>query len=77
MDCRDVRDLADSFLAEELLMETNLEMLQHLERCPSCRGELMAWRHDGFWQPMDTLRDKTMLEDLWATGRAPWKAGWA
>ena len=41
------------------------------------RGELMAWRHDGFWQPMDTLRDKTMLEDLWATGRAPWKAGWA
>jgi len=36
-------------------------------------GELMAWEHTGFWQPMDTLRDKTMLEDLWARGRAPWK----
>jgi glucose-1-phosphate cytidylyltransferase len=37
-------------------------------------GELMAWRHHGFWQPMDTLRDKTQLEALWATGAAPWKA---
>ena len=36
-------------------------------------GELMAYPHDGFWQPMDTLRDKHLLEDLWATGRAPWK----
>ncbi|TDV34720.1 glucose-1-phosphate cytidylyltransferase [Paraburkholderia caballeronis] len=36
-------------------------------------GELQAWFHRGFWQPMDTLRDKTHLEDLWATGRAPWK----
>jgi len=36
-------------------------------------GELMAWQHDGFWQPMDTLRDKTQLEDLWQSGRAPWK----
>lgn len=37
-------------------------------------GELMAWRHSGFWQPMDTLRDKNTLEALWAGGRAPWKA---
>jgi glucose-1-phosphate cytidylyltransferase len=37
-------------------------------------GELMAFRHDGFWQPMDTLRDRVLLEDLWATGKAPWKA---
>jgi glucose-1-phosphate cytidylyltransferase len=37
------------------------------------RGELMAFQHDGFWQPMDTLREKNMLEDLWAFGRAPWK----
>ena len=37
------------------------------------RGELMAFRHDGFWQPMDTLRDRLLLEDLWATGQAPWK----
>ena len=37
------------------------------------RGELMAYEHTGFWQPMDTLRDKHLLEDLWASGRAPWK----
>jgi glucose-1-phosphate cytidylyltransferase len=36
-------------------------------------GELMAYPHDGFWQPMDTLRDKHLLEELWAAGRAPWK----
>jgi glucose-1-phosphate cytidylyltransferase len=35
--------------------------------------ELKAFRHRGFWQPMDTLRDKTLLEDLWASGDAPWK----
>ena len=37
------------------------------------RGELMAFEHPGFWQPMDTLRDKQMLEELWSSGRAPWK----
>ena len=36
-------------------------------------GELMSFAHSGFWQPMDTLRDKNHLEDLWGTGRAPWK----
>ncbi len=36
-------------------------------------GQLMAFEHDGFWQPMDTLRDKHYLEDLWAAGKAPWK----
>jgi glucose-1-phosphate cytidylyltransferase len=36
-------------------------------------GELMAFRHDGFWQPMDTLRDKNYLESLWVSGKAPWK----
>ncbi|ASA55963.1 glucose-1-phosphate cytidylyltransferase [Vibrio gazogenes] len=36
-------------------------------------GELMAYRHDGFWQPMDTLRDKMKLEELWETRQAPWK----
>lgn len=35
--------------------------------------ELMAYKHEGFWHPMDTLRDKTYLEGLWATGNAPWK----
>ena len=37
------------------------------------RGELMAYEHHGFWQPMDTLRDKHYLEELWATKKAPWK----
>ncbi len=37
-------------------------------------GELMAFPHDGFWQPMDTLRDKNLLEELWASGTAPWKS---
>jgi glucose-1-phosphate cytidylyltransferase len=36
-------------------------------------GELSAFTHRGFWQPMDTLRDKMKLEDLWNSGRAPWK----
>ena len=36
-------------------------------------GQLMAYEHHGFWQPMDTMRDKLMLEELWRTGRAPWK----
>lgn len=36
-------------------------------------GELMAFRHDGFWQCMDTLRDKVRLEAIWETGDAPWK----
>lgn len=36
-------------------------------------GQLSAYRHDGFWQPMDTLRDKIKLEDLWQCGAAPWK----
>ena len=48
-----------------------------LERAPLERlaadGQLSAFRHEGFWQPMDTLRDKNHLEALWASGRAPWK----
>lgn len=36
-------------------------------------GELMAFEHQGFWRPMDTLRDKTQLEELWSSGKAPWK----
>jgi glucose-1-phosphate cytidylyltransferase len=37
------------------------------------RGQLSAFRHEGFWQPMDTLRDKNLLEDLWNSGSPPWK----
>jgi glucose-1-phosphate cytidylyltransferase len=36
-------------------------------------GQLMAYRHQGFWHPMDTLRDKQYLESLWAGGKAPWR----
>lgn len=48
-----------------------------LERSPLERlaadGQLAAYRHEGFWQPMDTLRDKLALEESWASGSAPWK----
>jgi glucose-1-phosphate cytidylyltransferase len=37
------------------------------------QGELRAFEHGGFWQPMDTLRDKNHLEELWQSGKAPWK----
>ncbi|HEY1447617.1 MAG TPA: glucose-1-phosphate cytidylyltransferase [Caulobacteraceae bacterium] len=37
------------------------------------QGELMAWRHDGYWGAMDTLRDRSILEQHWASGVAPWK----
>ena len=36
-------------------------------------GQLLAYRHDGFWAAMDTLRDKNQLEALWASGAAPWR----
>lgn len=50
------------------------------ERAPLERlaqdNQLMAFRHEGFWQPMDTIREKNLLEELWASGQAPWKT-WA
>lgn len=39
----------------------------------AAEGQLHAYRHEGFWQAMDTLRDKNKLEELWASGKAPWK----
>lgn len=45
------------------------EPLESLAR----RGQLTVYKHRGFWRPMDTLRDKTQLEELWQHGRAPWK----
>ena len=36
-------------------------------------GRVSAFKHTGYWQPMDTVHDKQVLEDLWATGNAPWK----
>jgi glucose-1-phosphate cytidylyltransferase len=43
--------------------------LEHLAQ----DGELAAYRHESFWHPMDTLRDKNVLEEMWETGQAPWK----
>lgn len=49
-----------------------------LEREPlerlAAEGQLMAYRHTGFWQPMDTLRERQLLEALWQSGNAPWKS---
>lgn len=45
------------------------EPLERLARA----GQLMAYQHEGFWQPMDTLREKQLLESLWTSGKAPWK----
>ena len=45
---------------------------QPLERL-AAEGNLHAYHHDGFWQPMDTLRDRMLLEELWQRGDAPWK----
>jgi glucose-1-phosphate cytidylyltransferase len=52
---------------ESLMLEA--EPMQKLVKA----GELMAFRHDGFWHPMDTSRDYKLLNDLWAKGEAPWK----
>ena len=65
------------FVLEPSVLETikgdattwELEPLKRL----SAKGDLYAYRHRGFWQPMDTMRDRQYLEDLWATGKAPWK----
>lgn len=56
------------FIADDttLLEKMPLEQLAQ-------RGELMAYQHAGYWQSMDTLRDKQALEELWAAGKAPWK----
>jgi len=49
----------------------------HFEREPletlAREGQLMAYRHEGFWQCMDTIRDRVRLEELWEGGNAPWK----
>ncbi len=45
------------------------EPMEHLSR----ENNLAAYIHDGFWQPLDTLRDKTLLNELWMSGKAPWK----
>jgi glucose-1-phosphate cytidylyltransferase len=55
-------------------IEGDLTTWEHgpMERL-SADGQLVAWRHHGFWQSMDSLRDKHLLEDLWARGNPPWR----
>lgn len=60
-------DALDRVAGDDTLWEK--EPMQHL----AADGQLAAFRHDGFWQPMDTLRDKNHLEELWASDKAPWK----
>ena len=52
--------------------DTTMMEREPLERATQ-RGQLMAYKHDGFWQCMDTKRDHEMLEKLWADDTAPWK----
>ena len=55
------------YLTDDCVLEQ--EPLEHLAR----DGQLMAYRHDGFWQPMDTYREFQMLNEMWDQGNAPWK----
>jgi len=57
------------YLTELDSMPLEKEPLSNIARA----GELMAFKHDGFWHPMDTIRDKQILEEMWAEGQAPWK----
>jgi glucose-1-phosphate cytidylyltransferase len=52
--------------------DTTILEREPLERL-AADGQLMAFEHTGFWQPMDTLREKQLLETLWSSGQAPWK----
>lgn len=57
------------YLTELDTMPLEKEPLTNLARA----GELMAFKHDGFWHPMDTIRDREILEQIWSDGQAPWK----
>jgi glucose-1-phosphate cytidylyltransferase len=63
----------DSSVLDLITDDSTVWEKEPLERL-AADGELKSFRHDGFWQPMDTLRDKRVLEDLWATGNPPWRA---
>ena len=60
-----------NFRLSNAMIKTILER-EPLERL-AADHQLMAFRHAGFWQPMDTIRDKEYLEECWASGQAPWK----
>jgi glucose-1-phosphate cytidylyltransferase len=52
--------------------DTTVLEKEPLERLAKA-GQLVSYKHSGFWQPMDTMRDKNYLEDLWKSDKAPWK----
>ena len=60
-------DIFDYLEGDDTVFET-----RPLERLVD-EGQLMSYRHTGFWQCMDTVREKNLLENLWASGKAPWK----
>lgn len=61
------KQVLDLITSEDTIWEQ--EPMQSLVK----NGQLAAFPHEGFWQPMDTLREKQMLEELWSSGNAPWK----
>lgn len=65
------------FIFEPAVFECLVDDKTVLERdpleCLAAAGQLMAYRHYGYWQPMDTLREKQLLEEHWSSGKAPWK----
>lgn len=63
------REFVDRYLGDRVDLALESEPLQRL----AADGELMVWRHEGFWQPMDTYREWKLLEDQWNSGRTPWK----
>jgi hypothetical protein len=86
MNCRDLREVADSFLGEELLTETNHEILRHLENCPTCRTEIdarrrlrsavrVAFNRAPELRPAGEFADRlrAQLREASADGREPWK----
>jgi glucose-1-phosphate cytidylyltransferase len=55
------------------LTEDDVNLEHGLLQTMAKEQQFMAFRHDGFWQPMDTMRDKGLLDELWKSGKAPWK----
>ena len=57
----------------DLIESDNVSWEAHPLTILAKQNQLASFKHDGFWQPMDTLREKTLLNDLWLKGKAPWK----
>jgi anti-sigma factor RsiW len=73
MQCRDVRELADSFLSEQLLVETNHELLRHLETCPDCRADIAVRRaiRDRLRAAFAQAGDQPRRNSRWNCSRSP------